>query len=190
MSINRRSAIGGIAAIAMSGLATSESQSQSGARRVRKIATEEACCIPEIAERYAKLSRGSGDSLYLKLMKSVYDAPANAPSDLLPQLLDFDAGRLKVMDDNKVDIHLLSQTAPGVQMFDADTGTAMAALSNDRIAEAVRKHPTRFAGLATVAPQDPKRAVLEMERAIRVLKLNGFIINSHTNNEYLDLPKF
>ena len=157
---------------------------------IRKIATEEACCIPEIAERYAMLSRSNGESLDLKLMRSLYDAPANAPSDLLPQLLDFDAGRLKVMDENNVDMHLLSQTAPGVQMFDADTGTAMAALSNDRIAEAVQKHPTRFAGLATIAPHDPKRAVVEMERAIRVLKLNGFMINSHTNNEYLDIPKY
>src|SRR5262249_31142492 len=158
---------------AMTGLSTSESHSQSLGQRARKIATEEACCIPEIAQRYAVISRSNGDSLDLKLMKSLYDAPANAPSDLLFQLLDFDAGRLKVMDDNNVDMHLLSHTAPGVQMFDADTGTAMAALSNDRIAEAVRKHPTRFAGLATVAPQDPKRAALEMERAIRVLKLNG-----------------
>ncbi len=29
-----------------------------------------------------------------------------------------------------------------------------------------------------------------MERAIKSLGLNGFIINSHTNNEYLDQPKF
>jgi len=79
MSMNRRSAIGGIAAIAMTGLSTSESQSQSLGQRVRKIATEEACCIPEIAQRYAVISRGNGDILDLKLMKSVYDAPADAP---------------------------------------------------------------------------------------------------------------
>ena len=29
-----------------------------------------------------------------------------------------------------------------------------------------------------------------MERAIGKLKLNGFIINSHTNDEYLDDPKY
>ena len=75
-------------------------------------------------------------------------------------------------------------------MFHVDTATALASLVNDRIAEAVRKHPARFAGLATLAPQDPKRAVAEMERAIQRLKLNGFIINSHTNNEYLDQQKF
>jgi 2,3-dihydroxybenzoate decarboxylase/5-carboxyvanillate decarboxylase len=84
-------------------------------------------------------------------------------------------------------MHILSLTAPGVQMFDADN---LAALANDRLAEVVARHPTRFAGLATVAPQSPKRAAREMERAIRTLKLNGFVINSHTNDEYLDDPKY
>jgi 2,3-dihydroxybenzoate decarboxylase/5-carboxyvanillate decarboxylase len=87
-------------------------------------------------------------------------------------------------------MHLLSLTAPGVQMFDADTATELAALANDRLAEICRRHPTRFSGLASFAPQAPKRAAKEMERAIRTLKLNGFILNSHTHGEYLDDPKY
>jgi predicted TIM-barrel fold metal-dependent hydrolase len=75
-------------------------------------------------------------------------------------------------------------------MFDADMATAMAARANDGLAEVIRRHPTRFAGLAAFAPQDPARAVKEMERAIRTLKLNGFILNSHTSDEYLDDPKY
>jgi predicted TIM-barrel fold metal-dependent hydrolase len=87
-------------------------------------------------------------------------------------------------------MHILSLTAPGVQMFDADTATELAALANDRLAAVCARHPDRFAGLACFAPQAPKRAAKEMERAIRVLKLNGFILNSHTLGEYLDDPKF
>jgi 2,3-dihydroxybenzoate decarboxylase/5-carboxyvanillate decarboxylase len=94
------------------------------------------------------------------------------------------------MDEFGVSMHLLSLTAPGVQMFDADTATELAVLANDRLAEVCRRHPTRFAGLASFAPQAPKRAAKEMERAIRTLKLNGFILNSHTNGEYLDDPKY
>ena len=75
-------------------------------------------------------------------------------------------------------------------MFDADTATELAALANDRLAAVVQKHPTRFAGLATFAPHSPKRAAKEMERAIKTLKLHGFIVNSHTNNDYFDDPKF
>ena len=65
----------------------------------------------------------------------------------------------------------------------------MAAEANDILAEAVRAHPTRFAGLAAVAPQDPNSVVRELERA-KALGLKGFLINSHTRGEYLDLPKF
>lgn len=155
---------------------------------VRKIATEEACSIPEVAEALGHVARSGWDNLDMKLVGEIYNAPADAPNPLLPKLLDIDAGRLAEMDANGVDMHLLSLTAPGVQMFDADTGTALATLANDRIAEAVARHPTRFAGLATFAPQDPARAVKEMERAINTLKLNGFVINSHTNNVYLDDP--
>src|SRR5262249_5662380 len=109
---------------------------------------------------------------------------------LKAKLNDIDAMRIADMDENGVDVEVLSLTAPGVQMFDADTATDLARLANDRLAEAIARHPTRFVGLASFAPQSPKRAVKEMERAVRDLKLNGFVVNSHTNNEYLDHPKF
>ena len=35
----------------------------------------------------------------------------------------------------------------------------MATLGNDRLAAVIARHPDRYAGLATIAPQDPKRAV-------------------------------
>jgi predicted TIM-barrel fold metal-dependent hydrolase len=92
------------------------------------------------------------------------------------------------MDANGVDMHVLSLTAPGVQMFEADRAIALARLSNDPLSEAVRRHPGRFAGLACFAPQDARAAVAEMERAINTLKLNGFLVNSHTQGVYLDDP--
>jgi predicted TIM-barrel fold metal-dependent hydrolase len=75
-------------------------------------------------------------------------------------------------------------------VFDAITGAALARQANDRLAEAVRRYPTRFAGLAVIAPQHPERAAREMERAIGSLNLKGIIINSHTMGEYLDDPKY
>ena len=94
------------------------------------------------------------------------------------------------MDANGVDMHLLSLTVPGVQMFAPGNAVAFARLSNDRLSEAVRQHPTRFAGLASFAPQDPAAAAKEMERAINSLKFNGFLVNSHTQNAYLDEERF
>jgi 5-carboxyvanillate decarboxylase len=162
--------------------------------KMRKIATEEAWSIPEVASELREVSRGPSQSLDKLLVGGIYDAPADASGysamNSLDGLLDIEEKRLPEMDALGVDMHLLSLTAPGVQMFDADTATDLAALSNDRLAEVCRKRPDRFAGLASFAPHSPKRAAKEMERAINELKLNGFILNSHTNGEYLDDPKY
>ncbi|HKH91743.1 MAG TPA: amidohydrolase family protein [Gemmatimonadaceae bacterium] len=93
------------------------------------------------------------------------------------------------MDAAGIDVQILSQSAPGVQIF-APIAAALARESNDQLADAVRRHPTRFAGLAAVAPQDPASAAKEMERAVRTLGLKSVIINSHTRGELLDDPKF
>lgn len=162
--------------------------------KMRKIATEEAWSIPEVAAELREVSRGPSQSLDKLLVGGIYDAPADASGysamNFLDGLLDIEEKRLPEMDALGVDMHLLSLTAPGVQMFDADTATDLAVLANDRLAEICRKRPDRFAGLASFAPHSPKRAAKEMERAINDLKLNGFILNSHTHGEYLDDPKY
>ena len=161
---------------------------------MRRIATEEAFSIPEVAQALRQVARGPSSSLDKLLVRGIYDAQPGAGGygslNFLDGLIDIEDRRLREMDECGVDMHLLSLTAPGVQMFDADTATELAALANDRLAEVCQRHPARFAGLASFAPQAPKRAAKEMERAIRTLKLNGFILNSHTNGEYLDDPKY
>ena len=161
---------------------------------MRKIAVEEAFTIPEVAAALQRVARGPGIDLDRNLIRGVYDAQANATGfgqmGFLERLLDVEGQRLAQMNELGVDMQLLSLTAPGVQMFDADEATALAALANDRLADICARYPTRFAGLASFAPQSPERAVREMERAINDLKLNGFIVNSHTRGEYLDDPAY
>ena len=60
----------------------------------------------------------------------------------------------------------------------------------DQLAEAVRRHPTRFTGMIAVAPQDPAAAAKEIERGVTKLGMNSVIINSHTQGEYLSDSKF
>jgi 5-carboxyvanillate decarboxylase len=133
-----------------------------------------------------------GANLDLVLCWGIYDPPASGSfgAEFLRGLLDLEGERLRVMDEYGVDMQVLSLTSPGVQMFDADTATDLAIVANDVLVETIRRHPTRFAGLASFAPHSPTRAAKEMQRAVHSLKLNGFIVNSHTNNEYLDDPKF
>jgi 5-carboxyvanillate decarboxylase len=156
------------------------------ADHTRRIATEEAFSIPEHMAALLQLTKSNWDSLDLRLPRR----SAVPGSPIYNRLTDLDDERLSIMDEDGVAMHLLSLTSPGVQMFDADLAVEIASLANDRLFEAIRRHPKRYAGLAAFAPQDPKRAVKEMERAINTLKLNGFILNSHTGNEYLDNPKY
>jgi 5-carboxyvanillate decarboxylase len=162
--------------------------------RCRLIATEEAWSIPEIAAELKKIGNSPTQSLDRLLVKGIYDAdPARGgydSMDFLSGLLDVEGKRLAQMDEYGVDMHLLSLTAPGVQMFDADTACDLAALANDRMADICAKYPSRFAGLASFAPHAPKRAAKEIDRAMGDLKLNGLIVNSHTYGEYFDDPKF
>jgi len=162
--------------------------------KIRRIATEEAFSVPEVAHALRDVVRGPSQSMDRLLLAGIYDVDNDttgyARMGFLDGLLDIEGERLRQMDEFGVDMHLLSLTAPGVQMFDADTATDLAALANDYLAEVCRRHPTRFAGLASMAPHSPKRAAREMERAVSELKLHGFMINSHTYDEYLDDPKF
>ena len=154
-------------------------------QKMRRIATEEAFSIPQIAAELQKLSRSPGNSIDMMLVRKIYDAD-RAPGyqgRFLAPLLDIEGERLKDMDANGVDMHLLSLTAPGVQLFDADTATELAAVANDHLAAVIARHPARFAGLGSFAPHSPRRAVREMERCVQSLGLHGFVVNSHTHSE-------
>jgi 5-carboxyvanillate decarboxylase len=117
-------------------------------------------------------------------------SPSPRATQIIERLQNIGAARIADMDATGVDVHILSLTSPGVQVFDAATAVALAKSSNDQLVEAIRKYPNRFAGLAAIAPQDPREAAKELERGVRTLGLKGAIINSHTLGEYLDDPKF
>ena len=52
---------------------------------------------------------------------------------------------------------------------------------NDHIAEVVRAHPGRFAGLATIPLQDAEMAARELERCVSELGLRGAQIGTHVD---------
>lgn len=158
-------------------------QTTAGGSRPRMIATEEAWATKEFMDAYLSMAAGS-DVAGTRYAAQVIGRPQN-----LARLTEIEA-RIEDMDAHGVDMHLLSLTSPGVQVFDAEYAVGLAARCNDEMAKWVQKYPTRFAGLAAVAPQDPKAAAAEVERAISGLGLHGLIINSHTKGEFLDDRKF
>jgi 2,3-dihydroxybenzoate decarboxylase len=157
-----------------------------------RIATEEAYAPPELFERYRKLlaSGTVDDPGFESLMGFYLSNPSPRIKDVRDRLEDVGARRLHDMDLSGIDRQILSLTAPGVQVFDADTAVALAESFNDQLCESIARHPTRFSGLAAIAPQNPQGAAKELERAVTKLGLKGAVVNSHTHGEYLDDEKF
>jgi len=94
------------------------------------------------------------------------------------RLTDMGEGRLREMDKAGIDMAVLSLGHPGVEAFDPSEGTTWAKKTNDELARVVKRHPTRFAGLAALAPQDSRGAADELKRAMTELGLKGALINS------------
>jgi len=153
----------------------------------KRIATEEAWITPEIMRGYRDLvAKRAGDAGFL----SLWGVFVRRGGILIDRLLDMGENRIRDMDASGIDVQLLLLTSPGVQVFSAGKAVSLAASSNDQLAEAIRRYPKRFAGLAAIAPQNPKAAAKELERGMKKLGLKGAVINSHTKGEYLDHPKF
>ena len=97
--------------------------------------------------------------------------------------------RLADMDKAGIDMQVLS-LGPGIEQYDASLGASIARSTNDKLAEVISKYPKRFAGFASIAPQDPKGAAKELERAVKKLNLKGVMIKSNIQGEYLDNKKY
>jgi 2,3-dihydroxybenzoate decarboxylase len=114
-----------------------------------------------------------------------------AIEDVRRRLPDFTELRIPEMDRAGVDVQVLSLTSPGIQMQpDTRVAVADAQAANDYLASIIAQHPTRFAGLAAVALQDPDTAAKELARTVTDLGLSGALVNDHTLGHYLDEPQF
>jgi uncharacterized protein len=108
------------------------------------------------------------------------------------QLRDLGQARLADMDANGIDLQVISHVAPAAQGLAAAEGIARAREANDRLAGAVRAHPDRFAGFATLPTASPRAAADELERAAGELGLIGAMVNSTlgSNGAFLDDARF
>jgi predicted TIM-barrel fold metal-dependent hydrolase len=154
--------------------------------------------LPKVAveEHFNFLTAGArGPAVDLSQLVKAMDYDPTWMSRIDERLVEIGPMRLAEMDAAGVDVCVLSHTVPGVQgIVDAAEAVAAARDVNDFLASAVAKHPTRFAGFASVPLQDPQAAAKELERATTRLGLKGVMVNGYTNTAdgrggYLDEPR-
>ena len=107
-------------------------------------------------------------------------------AQLLDQLCDLDDRRIADMDAAGIGMQVLSLTSPGGEQLDATEAVTLACEANNHLAEAVRRHPSRFAGFAALPTAAPDIAADELERMVREHGFKGALINGHTRGRYLD----
>ncbi|TWP54364.1 amidohydrolase [Lentzea tibetensis] len=105
---------------------------------------------------------------------------------LVERLCDIGVDRVAAMDAAGVDVQVLSLTAPGLEQLGVAEAVPLALETNDLLAAAVRRHPSRLAGFAALPTADPEAAADELERTVREYGFRGALINGHTRGRYLD----
>jgi predicted TIM-barrel fold metal-dependent hydrolase len=114
----------------------------------------------------------------------------NGRDPISRRLLDLGEERIAAMDDQGVDVQVLSLNSPGVQSFDPSESVAVARDANDALAASVSRHPDRFQGFAAIPTPAPDAASLELERAVTQLGFVGGLINGRTGTTNADAPQF
>lgn len=146
--------------------------------------------VPPAAEIAAPFFRPEFDPrvLYQSEESSRYNRELRATQ--VAKFVDPEA-RIADMDLQGIDRQVLAIAPPQYFYYlDEPTGARVTAIQNDRIAEMVASHPSRFVGVANLPLDHPRAAIAEMVRAHRDLGFNGFEINADVNGGELDDRRF
>lgn len=107
---------------------------------------------------------------------------------LMPRHSDV-AAKLADMDKAGIQMTALSINDPGPELFGGDS-PAVARTLNDFIADAVKQHPDRFFGLATLPFNTPDAMLNEFDRAVSRLGMKGILLYSNLDGKFPDEAEY
>ena len=111
-------------------------------------------------------------------------------AEVLEQLSEVGEKRIALMDQARIDVQVLSLHAPGVEQLQGGEAITVSRETNDFVADAVRRHPDRFAALATLPTAAPQQAAEELEIRVRKQGFKGAVINGNILGRYIDHEDF
>lgn len=171
---------------------------QAGANQMRIICLEEHVSDPVVAR--AVQEAFVAEVPYVRDIGSRYrDSPDLAGSDR-PQLTFLPdsmrtateplQNRLAAMDRAAIDMQVVSLSNEP-QLAEMRNAVDLARGANDRLAEAIARHPDRFSAFFTLPWQDPDGAVREAERCVRELHLPATMLTGRPGGEqFIDDARF
>src|SRR5436190_17659026 len=110
-------------------------------------------------------------------------AKQNTPALVITQ------DRIKVMDEQGIDVEALSINPNFWDQAERDQAAAVVKLQNEKLAEICAKTPDRFVGLASVSLAYPDLAAEQLDTAIKKLGLRGALVGGSVNGTELADPK-
>ena len=105
------------------------------------------------------------------------------------ELLDF-GKRLQFMDENGIDMQVLSLTSPVSDNVPAVEAVKICRFANDITKEHIDEHPDRFAGFATLPMADPEAATEELERCVKELGFCGALLAGRYKGRFYNEAEF
>jgi uncharacterized protein len=114
----------------------------------------------------------------------------NDRGDIPARLFDIGDQRIEAMDAAGVDLQILSLAPPGTHGLPAHEAIALSRDANDRMSEAVGRHPARLRALTTLPMPDPDAAVAELERTAKDPAHVGIMSYGRSGERPLDHPAY
>jgi predicted TIM-barrel fold metal-dependent hydrolase len=105
------------------------------------------------------------------------------------RLIELGDERIALMDETGLDVQVLSLTTPMLHDVGPES-VEIARRTNDAIAAAVGRHPTRFQAFATLPVTMPQEAALELDRCVKTLGFKGAMLCGRVGTRNLDDPTF
>lgn len=98
--------------------------------------------------------------------------------------------RIAEMDTANIEVQVISHAPPGAQGVQPNDGVRWCRQSNKYLAAAIRLHPDRLAGLASVPTDDPVAGADELARAVEVYGMKGAILHTLSAGPTLDDARY
>ncbi|WP_461215482.1 amidohydrolase family protein [Lacticaseibacillus sp. GG6-2] len=98
--------------------------------------------------------------------------------------------RLAFMDANDIQMQIMGYGDNTPQNLDPKVAIDLCRMANDDLAAAIKPHPDRFGGWATLPVGDPEAAAAELDRAVNELGLQGAMIHGYYDGHFFDDPMY